>query len=73
MTLSRHTGVAAHIALGVIWGTNFVFIELASPYISAAQTMLLRMGFGVIPILAFALVTRSMAWRHLRHIHHLTI
>lgn len=73
MTTSRRAAVAAFIALGVVWGLNFVFMHIAAPYISPAQTTLLRVAFGVVPILVFALVTRSLAWRHLLYVHHFAV
>lgn len=65
------TAVAAYLGLGLVWGTNFVFMTLAAPYLSAAQTTLLRVAFGLLPVLVFALATRSIARWHLRHAHHL--
>lgn len=73
MTNPRRIAVAAFVALGIVWGTNFVFMQLAAPYVSPAQTTLLRLVFGVVPIVIFALVTRAMKWRHLRHIHHFAV
>ncbi|MFD7291998.1 DMT family transporter [Streptomyces sp. NPDC059897] len=73
MTASRRVAMAAFTALGLVWGVNFVFMHLAAPFISPAQTTLLRVAFGVVPILVFALVTRSLAWRHLRHVPHFAV
>ncbi|MFI2116638.1 DMT family transporter [Streptomyces rubiginosohelvolus] len=73
MTAQRRAAVAAYIALGMIWGFSFLFMHMAAAFISPAQTTLLRVAFGAVPVLVFALVTRSLAWRHLRHFHHFAV
>ncbi|MGV2289954.1 DMT family transporter [Trinickia sp. YCB016] len=60
----------AFAALGLIWGTNFMFMKWASVDISASQIVFLRVLFGFVPLLAFALFTRALKWRHLKHAHH---
>ncbi len=76
--MTDHTRLAASaylafIALGVIWGSNFVFMKWASEWITSAQVALLRVGFGFLPILIVGLVTRSLHWSHLRHLHHFVV
>lgn len=66
----RRTAVVAFVLLGLIWGTNFVFMQAAAPYITAGQTTLLRLVFGVIPILILGIATRAFSWWHVRYIHH---
>ncbi|WP_336711996.1 DMT family transporter [Arthrobacter sp. USHLN218] len=73
MTPARSTAIAAYVVLGLVWGFNFVFMHMASPFISAEQTTLLRIVFGLVPVVIFALAKRSFAWRHLRHIHHFLV
>ncbi|WNC95084.1 DMT family transporter [Paraburkholderia sp. FT54] len=60
----------AFAALGLIWGTNFMFMKWASVEISAAQIVFLRTLFGFLPVLALALCRGELKWRHLRHAHH---
>jgi drug/metabolite transporter (DMT)-like permease len=60
----------AFAALGLIWGTNFMFMKWASVYLSAGQIVFLRVLFGFLPILAYAVFTGALKWRHLRHAHH---
>lgn len=50
-----------------------MFTQAAAPYITAGQTTLLRLVFGVIPILIFAAVTGAMRWWHFRYIHHFAV
>lgn len=63
----------AFALLGVIWGTNFIFMKWAAALISPGQVVLLRLLCGFVPLLAFALARRSLAWRHLRHTHHFAV
>ena len=68
--------VTAYIAfslLGLIWGSNFIFVKWAAVFIAPEQIVLLRITFGFIPLVVFALATRSLHWRDLRHLHHFTV
>lgn len=47
----------ALVLLGVIWGSNFIFMKWATALITPSQTVFLRVLFGFIPL---ALI----AWRH---------
>jgi drug/metabolite transporter (DMT)-like permease len=63
----------AFALLGLIWGTNFMFMKWAVEWISPAQIVLLRSFFGFIPILIYALATRALSWRHVRYMHHFLV
>ncbi|MGI4745639.1 MAG: DMT family transporter [Janthinobacterium lividum] len=63
----------AFALLGVIWGSNFIFMKWAAVSITPEQIVLLRLVFGFIPLLLFALATRALHWRDLRHLHHFTV
>lgn len=60
----------AFVALGVIWGTNFLFMKWAAEVIEPAQIVLLRVLFGFLPVLLFALVRRDLSREHLRFARH---
>ncbi|MGA8211160.1 MAG: DMT family transporter [Nocardioidaceae bacterium] len=60
----------AFLALGLIWGSNFIFMKWASETITAGQVTLLRVLFGFLPVLAYAVARGALARRHLRHAHH---
>jgi len=66
----RSRATAAFVALGLIWGSNFIFMKWASETITAAQMTLLRVLCGFLPILAYATVRRVLERRHIRHVHH---
>ncbi len=63
----------AFALLGLIWGSNFIFVQWAAASISPAQIVLLRVVFGFLPILIAALATRLLRWRDLRHVHHFLV
>ena len=60
----------AFAALGLIWGSNFIFMKWAADLISPVQIVFLRVLFGFIPILLLALyrgVLRAQDLCHWRH------
>ncbi|MDM8349533.1 DMT family transporter [Pseudomonas sp. sp1636] len=68
--MSKYLAYAAFALLGLIWGSNFIFMKWAAQWISPAQITLLRVLCGFLPILCLALAMRVLSWRHLRHLHH---
>jgi drug/metabolite transporter (DMT)-like permease len=69
----KNIAYIAFILLGVIWGTNFLFMKWAAQWITSSQIVLLRMLFGFVPILIYALINRALRWRDLRHAHHFLV
>lgn len=63
----------AFALLGVIWGTNFIFMKWAAMLISPIQIVLLRVLFGFIPILLLAFSRRALSWSDLRQSHHFIV
>ena len=47
---------------GLIGGTSFIFMKWASASISPAQIVLLRVLFGFLPLLVFAVATGALHW-----------
>jgi drug/metabolite transporter (DMT)-like permease len=67
---------AAYLAfalLGVIWGSNFIFMKWAAAAVSPSQIVLLRVAFGFLLIFLFALAKRAFRWEHLRYAHHFAV
>ncbi|WP_199806201.1 DMT family transporter [Nocardiopsis alba] len=73
MSVSRAAATASYMFLGLVWGTSFLFMSWSTDLISPAQTTLLRVVFGLVPVALFATFTRAWAWWHLRHAHHLVV
>lgn len=71
--LSGSTGVLpllAFLSLGIIWGSNFIYMKMAVELVSPSQVVLIRVVTGFIPVLTYALFTNAFAKHHLRYIVH---
>jgi drug/metabolite transporter (DMT)-like permease len=62
--------VMAFLLLGVIWGSNFIYMKLASNLISSTQIVFFRVLFGFVPVLIYAIFSRALALAHLKHSAH---
>ena len=65
--------VIAFAALGLIWGSNFIFMKWAAELISPIQVVFLRTLFGFLPILMLALYRRALRRTDLRHWPHFLV
>ena len=63
----------AFVALGLIWGSNFIFMKLATGLISPIQVVFLRVLFGFLPILALAFYRGALRTKDLRHWPHFVV
>ncbi|MFT5113594.1 MAG: drug/metabolite transporter (DMT)-like permease [Parasphingorhabdus sp.] len=59
--------------LGIIWGSNFIYMKLASELISPLQIVLLRVLFGLLPVAIYAYWKSALKWQHLKHIGHFLV
>jgi drug/metabolite transporter (DMT)-like permease len=64
---------SAFAALGLIWGSNFIFMKWASETITAGQITLLRVLFGFLPVLVYAAIRGALDRHHVRHVHHFLV
>ncbi len=69
----KKSALLAFCFLGLVWGSNFIFVKWAAVYIAPVQITLLRVVFGFLPILLYALSRRELHWAHLRHAHHFVV
>lgn len=72
-TSADAVALATFALLGIIWGSNFIFMKWTSEVVTPAQTTLLRVLFGFVPVLLFAVARRALRWRHARHAHHFLV
>ncbi|QXI26298.1 DMT family transporter [Pseudomonas vanderleydeniana] len=63
----------AFVLLGIVWGSNFIFMKWATETISPLQTVLLRVLFGFVPVLILALSRCALKWSHARYAHHFLV
>ena len=68
-----NAATAAFAGLGLIWGSNFIFMKWASDTLSAGQITFLRVLFGFVPVLLYALLRGALSRRHLRYTHHFAV
>ena len=66
----RNLATAAFVALGVIWGSNFIFIKWASETLTAGQITFLRAVCGFLPIFLYAVVRGALDRSHVRFLPH---
>lgn len=59
--------------LGIVWGTNFIFMRWSSEFITPVQIVFLRVLCGFIPILLFACYKKALRAAHLRYVHHFLV
>jgi drug/metabolite transporter (DMT)-like permease len=61
---------AALVALGLIWGSNFIYMKWATDLISPMQTVFLRVLFGFLPLAVIAWKAGVITRDQLRHLPH---
>lgn len=71
--ISSHLPLIAFLALGVIWGSNFIYMKLASQLISPMQIVLFRVLFGFLPIFIYSLKIGVLKWSDLQHARHFVV
>ena len=69
----KKTAYFAFALLGLIWGSNFIFMKWAAQEITPGQIVLLRVVSGFLPILVFALAQRALRSEHIRYAHHFAV
>lgn len=59
--------------LGIIWGTNFIFMRQASEWISPVQIVFLRVLCGFVPIAVMAWMQKAVRLEHLKYTGHFLV
>jgi drug/metabolite transporter (DMT)-like permease len=65
--------VAAWAALGIIWGSNFIFMKWASDYLSPSEIVLARVALGFLPVMLYAVFMKQLRLHHVRHAGHFLV
>ncbi|WP_078769878.1 DMT family transporter [Elizabethkingia meningoseptica] len=73
LTSKKMLPVFAFWALGLIWGSNFIYMRLVSHYIASMQVVFLRVALSVLPIIAYGIFTRSFKKEHLKYWYHFLV
>ena len=56
--------------IGVVWGSNFIFMKMAADWITPMQIVFVRVLFGFLPIALFALYKKQLSLSHWVHFPH---
>ena len=59
--------------LGIVWGSSFIYMKMASQFISPLQIVLLRVLFGLAPVVLYALYKDALKWSHIKYIFHFLV
>lgn len=74
MLIGMSTSMRAVFAvLGLIWGSNFLFMKWAAATITPGQVTLLRVLCGFVPVALYAASRGALSRRHVRHLHHFAV
>ncbi|WP_371823947.1 DMT family transporter [Phyllobacterium sp. 628] len=64
---------AALVTLGLIWGTNFIYMKWATALISPMQVVFIRVLFGFLPLALMAWKAKVISRAQLEHLPHFII
>ncbi|SHO53270.1 DMT family transporter [Desulfopila aestuarii] len=67
---SKFLPLLAFCTLGVVWGSNFIYMKMASDLITPSQIVFLRILFGFLPVIIYALYRRSLRIEHIKYFGH---
>lgn len=69
MRTTKSFAYAVFVVLGILWGSNFLFMKLAVAVLLPIQVVCLRIFFGTLPILIFATFRMALSWKDFRNSH----
>lgn len=64
---------AALILIGFVWGSNFIFIKMATEVLPPMQVVFLRVVAGFLPLAGYAVWTGALTRTQLRHLPHFAV
>ncbi len=71
--INKRMPAIAFCLLGIIWGSNFIYMKMASALITPTQIVFFRVLFGFLPVTAYALFKGDLSINHFRHTGHFLI
>lgn len=63
----------AFVILGIIWGSNFLYMKQVVQYITPMQVVFLRVVLSVLPIVLFAIFSKSFHKNQLKYWYHFVV
>lgn len=70
MHRSKYFPAIAFALLGLVWGSNFIYMKYAAAYINPMQIVFLRLVFGFVPVAVYAVATNALRWGQLKYFFH---
>ena len=65
--------IVAWLALGITWGSNFIFMKWATDLISPEQVVLARVTLGFVPVFIYAAVKKQFKLVHYKYTGHFIV
>jgi drug/metabolite transporter (DMT)-like permease len=72
-TNKKYLPFLAFCCLGLIWGSNFIYMKLAAQHISSLQIAFYRILCGFIPVFIYAIIRKDLHWRQIKHSGHFIV
>ncbi len=66
----RYIPILAFCSLGIIWGSNFIYMKLSAELITPMQVVFYRVLFGFLPVFIYAYLTKALNKSDLKHFKH---
>ena len=66
----RYIHVIAFCSLGIIWGSNFIYMKLSAELISPMQVVFYRVLFGFLPVFIYAYFTKALTLTDIKYFKH---
>ncbi|MFT5702239.1 MAG: drug/metabolite transporter (DMT)-like permease [Desulforhopalus sp.] len=63
----------AFCALGIIWGSNFIYMKMAVNLITPLQIVFFRVLFGFVPVFFYAKYRNALRQEHFRYFGHFSV
>lgn len=70
---SKLLPLLAFCTLGVVWGSNFIYMKMASDLITPSQIVFFRILFGFLPVIIYAFYCRSLRIVHIKYVGHFLV
>lgn len=71
--MTKYLPFIAFCTLGIVWGSNFIYMKWANELISPIQIIFIRVLFGLIPVFIYAYSKKVLKLEHLKHSLHFFI
>ncbi|KZM39779.1 MAG: DMT family transporter [Marinomonas sp.] len=69
----KYLPLMAFWLLGIVWGSNFIYMKMAAEYLSPLQIVFLRVAFGFAPVFIYAYFLGVLKRSHFKHLPHFVV